>query len=236
MMGAFRVILLVVFLVSFELALTGRPEAVGTPKEKSYEEKHVRFRWAFGALFMSEKKPRLVSLERNTVLKSGDQLKAFLELREKCYVYLVYHSAQGEIVLLFPSNTDELSGGFEEKNHYYIPEGEKWFELDNHPGKETFYLIASMERLMKLEALFRRYASLSAAEKGDCRDQILTEIQDLKRRHRQFRTAAERPVQIVGGIRGGDEIPKAAGFDPASMAVEISAQKFYSKTFTIDHQ
>ena len=87
-----------------------------------------------------------------------------------------------------------------------------------------------------MEALFRGYALVSPAEKGDCRDQILTEIRNLKRRHRQFKTAAERPVQIVGGIRGGDETRKAAGFDPASMAVEISAQKFYSKTFTIDHQ
>lgn len=236
MMGTFRLILLVLFLASFDLGLTGNSEAVGTPEKKTLEEKHVRFRWAFGALVMSEKTPRFISVERNTVLKSGDQLKVFLELREKCYVYLVYHSAQGEIRLLFPSNVNDLPGGFEVKKYCYVPEGESWFELDDHTGSETFHLIASMARLLKLEALFRGCALVSPAEKGACRDEILTEIRNLKRRHRQFKTAAERPVQIVGGIRGGDETRKTAGFDPASMAVEISAQRFYSKTFTIDHQ
>jgi hypothetical protein len=149
---------------------------------------------------------------------------------------LVHHTAQGEIRLLFPSHVDELPDGFEAKNYCYIPEGERWFELDDHTGIETFHVIASMERLLKLEAYFERYALLLPAKKGDCRDQILTEIQNLKRRHRQFKTAAERPVQVVGGIRGGDETRKTLGFDPASMAVEISARKFYSKTFTIDHQ
>ena len=133
-MGTFRLILLVLFLASFELGLTENSEAVGTPEKNDLEEKHVRFRWAFGALVMSEKTPRFISVERNTVLKSGDQLKVFLELQEKCYVYLVYHSAQGAIRLLFPSNVDELPGGFEAKKYCYIPEGERWFELDDHTG------------------------------------------------------------------------------------------------------
>lgn len=232
MMRAFRLALLLVLFASFELGTAGNSIAVGTSEKQDEEAARVKFRWAFGAVIMSEKNPRLVSVEPEIVLHSGDQLKAFLELQENCHVYWVYQSAQEEIRLLFPSDVDELSAG----NSWYIPEGDSWFELDAHTGIETFHLIASEARLVKLEGFFQKYGLLSPAEKQEGWDQILREIQTLKRRHRQLKTVAERPVQIVGGIRGGDETKPAFKFDPASLAVEICARKFYSRTFTIDHQ
>ena len=87
-----------------------------------------------------------------------------------------------------------------------------------------------------MEALVKKYALLPLAEKDDCKDQILADIRSLIRRHRRFKTAAERPVQMVGAIRGGHETSKVVRFDLLSIAVEIAADRFYGKSFTIDHQ
>lgn len=48
--------------------------------------------------------------------------------------------------------------------------------------------------------------------------------------------AGERPVNIIGALRGTAKTEKDGSYDVASFAVEISADTFYSRTFTIDHQ
>lgn len=235
-MALFRLAFIVFFIAFFGSGLTLNSEATGTLERNSQEQRPVQFRWAFCARIMSEKEPCMVSIERDTVLKSGDQLKIFLELQKKCYIYLIYYSAQRKVHLLFPFDLDNFPSDSDATKDYCIPKGDAWFELDGHTGTETFYLLASAERLVGLEALVKKYEALPPPEKGDCKDQILTEIRSLKRQHQQFKTAAERPVLIVGGIRGSDETRKAVRFDPALMAIEISAERFYSKTFTIDYQ
>jgi hypothetical protein len=55
----------------------------------------------------------------------------------------------------------------------------------------------------------------------------VSEIREVKKRYRQFATLAERPVPIAGNLRGPDI---------GDLAVEITAQNFYSKTFTIEHR
>ena len=47
---------------------------------------------------------------------------------------------------------------------------------------------------------------------------------------------AERPVNIIGNLRGTEKAETAGAHDIAKFAVEISADTFYSRTFTIDHQ
>jgi hypothetical protein len=65
---------------------------------------------------------------------------------------------------------------------------------------------------------------------------IFAEIQNLKKRHRQLASSAERPVIIGGRIRGiekqlGETLP-----DIATIADEISGVDFYARTFTIEHR
>lgn len=230
-MKSFRLHLLTLLLVVFCVVLLGVPRINAEQKD----EKNVCFRWAFGGIVRSEHGLEFVSITRDTTLKTGDQLKLFVELEKKCFVYLIYHSAQGELSLLFPYDLRQFTKDYTMGKKYYIPQGDRWFELDENVGSETFYLLASAQRLIELEALLGKYISADPVKKSKLVKQILTEIRKIKRQHRKFTTIAERPVPIGGSVRGisKDEKPLP---DIATIAVEISANNFFSRTFTIDHQ
>ena len=51
---------------------------------------NISFRWAFGAMAGPKNDRKLVSITRDTVLKSGDQLKMMVELKTACFLYLFY--------------------------------------------------------------------------------------------------------------------------------------------------
>ena len=110
----------------------------------------VCFRWAFGAMIGSKNDRRLVAITRDTRLKTGDQLKMLVELQKKCFVYLIYHTGQDELHMLFPYEIQQFTSDYKLFKKYYIPQGDKWFEFDEDVGQETFYLLASAQRLFGL--------------------------------------------------------------------------------------
>lgn len=195
---------------------------------------NIAFRWGFGALVGKSKK--FVSISRDTVLGSGDELKMVVELRKNCYVYVLHYSPKGEVTLLFPESFGQYSGDYEVGKNYYVPKGRGWFELDNSTGRETFYLLSSTERLLDLEALVGNYASAKTDEKAEFGKKIVAEIRDVRRKFRNFATLAERPVTIGGNIRGVEGAEASNRPDVASIVTEISANNFYGKTFTIEHK
>ena len=196
----------------------------------------VCFRWAFGAMIGSKNDQRLVAITHDTILKTGDQLKMLVELQKKCFVYLIYHTGQDELHMLFPYEFQQFTSDYELFKKYYIPQGDKWFELDEDVGQETFYLLASAQRLFVLEALLGEYKSAAAVKKLALAKQILVEIRKEKKRHRKFTISAERPVTIGGSVRGVIKDKKIRSPDIDPIAAEVNATNFYSRTFTIEHQ
>lgn len=231
-MKCFKLSLLTLLLVAFCFVLSGSPRTNAEQKE----DKNVCFRWAFGAIVGAENNLKFVSITRDTILKTGDQFKMLVELQKKCFVYVIYHSTQSEVYMLFPYHLQQFSIDYTTAKKYYMPQGDMWFELDENVGRETFYLLASAQRLIKLEALFEKHISAGTVRKQELVKQILTEIRKIKRQHRKFTTIPERPMPIGGSVRGITKDEKAPLPDIATIAVEISANNFYSRTFTIDHQ
>jgi hypothetical protein len=199
-------------------------------------EDAVSFRWAFGAMVGSTDDRWLVAITRDTVLKTGDRLKMLIELKNRCFVYLFYRTAENDIHLLFPYSLHLFESDYKTDEKYYIPRGNTWFELDKNVGLETFYLLASAKRLDQIEAQYRAYDSAAGEEKKKLAEKLLTEIRAIKRRHRKLATPAERPIAIGGNVRGEsqDDQPPFPDIDP--IASEVSGPNFYSKTFTIDHK
>jgi hypothetical protein len=209
--------------------------AISYPGAADAQETNLKFQWAFGALKKANGS-KFEAVTRDTVLKSGDQIKFFLNVNQNCFVYLVYRSSQGDLSILFPQRFRLKSAEYTMAGDHYIPNGEQWFELDEHTGEERFYLLASVERLLDLEAFINDYESADAAKKQPLAKKILAEIRKLRKQHLKFKTYAERPVNIIGNLRGTEKTEKAGVRDIAKFAVEISADTFYSRTFTIDHQ
>lgn len=205
-------------------------------QQQSEQEQNIRFLWAFGAIKKGEGESKLIPIARDTALKSGDQIKFFVKLEIECFVYLIYHSSQGEVSVLFPYRFEQLSRGYPSQAEYFIPQGVEWFELDEQVGQETFYLLASADRLHDLEALINMYETADPAKKPELAKKALKEIRGLMRENRKFKSFAEKPVTIMGHLRGSEKVEAASTPDVTNLAVEISGSNFYSRTFTIDHK
>ena len=197
---------------------------------------HVVFHWAFGSIRKTAQGSGFEQVPGDIKLNSGDQIKFFLKPMTGCFVYLIYHSSQGELTVLFPYRFEDKNGKVRALKVHYIPEGNEWFQLDEHVGQERFHLLASDTRLARLEELINQYESGDKAKKPELSQQILSEIDLLRRKNFKPKANAERPLSIVGNIRGTKKPEVDSPVDLAEHALEISAGHFYIRTYTIDHR
>jgi uncharacterized protein DUF4384 len=158
--------LLAILLITLVQPLHGQ-QAAGT----------VRFRFAFGALTGAGNNQSLVRITEDTHLKTGDKIKLIAEMEQTGFIYLIHRSPDGEIELLLPA---DLKQNVQIGRSYAIPEGASWFELDKNPGDETFYLMASTQRLSNLESLLQRYSGAPAAARPAIGTEIVSEIRKLR--------------------------------------------------------
>jgi hypothetical protein len=204
--------------------------------EGGKDDKKIVFQWAFCALGKADTGPQLSVITRDTTLKSGDKIKFFVKLEPSVYLYLIYRSSQGEIRVLFPYRFNQLDDNHTLSGKHYIPQDRQWFELDDHTGEEKFYLLAAASRLFGLEDLINQYENADKAKKSALTEKITAEIRNLRKRHLKFKTYTEKPVTIIGNLRGTEESASPPTRDIADFAVEISTTTFFSRTYTIDHQ
>ena len=217
----------------FTFILLGLSLAI--PPASAQSDENIAFQWAFGAV--TGEQNTFVSITRDTMLQSGDDVKMLVNMQRECFVYVIHSGPTDDITLLFPYSLDQFDTDYSTQKNYYIPIGRRWITFDKTTGKERFYLLASNERLTDLERLLTTYEKSDAAKKGTVSKQIITEIRNVKRRFRSFTTLAEKPVTIGGNIRGiGEEEVTAKRPDVADIMTLISASNFYGKTFTIDHR
>jgi hypothetical protein len=198
------------------------PGLPGTVRAQAQEADNVNFLWAFEALVAEGYVTKQVPIREDMTLKTGDQLRMFVELRKPCFVYVIHHGAQGEVQLLFPYNIQQFTVDYQPAKLYGIPPADGWFRLNEQAGRETFYLVASAQRLLDLEKLLDTYAAAQPAEQPQVATNVLTELRNLIKQHRSS-VPPGRPVPIAGNMRGRIE------------GLEITASNFYSKTFTIEH-
>jgi hypothetical protein len=193
------------------------------------------FRWAFGAVQGAAPGSKLVPVEEDSQLATGDRLKMMVELRQPCFVYVFYRGPQGDLHQLFPYEPTDR--GYRVKQPYLIPQGNLWFELDEHTGRETFYLMGADRRLEQLETIYGRYkATADPASAGKLADEVIAEIARLKESHTPLTAAAERPITLGGSIRGVAPGTESLQPDIASLAEMITARGFFLRTYHIAHR
>ena len=229
-----------VFLLSFVLiwcfGLLDQSQTIKAEAADGKDENKIVFQWAFCALPKADSGSQPSVITRDTALKSGDQIKFFVKLEPPGFLYLIYQSSQREMSVLFPYRFKQLDSSSTLSGKHYIPQGNQWFELDDHTGQEKFYLLASTQRLFDLEALINQYESADKAKKSGLAEKITSEIRNLRKRHLKFKTYAEKPVTIIGNLRGAEQAESVHSKDIADYAVVISTTTFFSRTYTIDHQ
>jgi hypothetical protein len=226
----FLTVLLGCFAVGFRVHEQPAPDELTVQQNES----NIGFEWAFGALVGKSK--IMVPIMRDTVLKSGEEIKMMVKLTKDCYVYLVHQGSNNEIDLLFPYEIRQFHTDYTVDKNYYIPKGRNWNALDKNAGKEIFFLIASTERLLDLEVKLGNYFSADESKRQPLAGDIVSEIRSMRKRYSTYATITEKPLTIGGNIRGTDKVEGARRPDVAAIAIQINAKNFYSKTITIDHQ
>ncbi|MGV8074110.1 MAG: DUF4384 domain-containing protein [Syntrophobacteraceae bacterium] len=209
---------------------------VQNPPPSITEDERVSFRWAFGALIGGSDGPKLEPVRDNAVLKAGDKLKMMVEMRKKCFVYVIYYNAQGEVSMLFPYSLEQLTKDYEPSRRYFVPKKDAWFELDEKSGTETFYLIASSHRLSEVEYLMNRYESAESGKKHEIAGQMALKIRNLEMLHNEYASQRKNPDTELNVTRG---VERAQGLDPndiSSLSEEITSNGVYVRTITIDHR
>jgi hypothetical protein len=199
-------------------------------------EPEVDFRWAFAAMSVQDGKNSLLPVTQDMVLKSGDQIKMMVELQRRCFVYIFHHSREDGFKLLFPYSLQQFESDYQPNRRYYVPRGEAWFRLDQNPGREVFYLLASSKRLDELEKAYLRHDCAEAALKAETAGVLLDQIKELRRVHRELTSPAERPVPIGGALRSVEKAEDPKKFDIAAFADEVLSTGFVARTYTIEHK
>ena len=137
---------------------------------------------------------------------SGDRLKLFFEPKSDQYFYLLHISSQGDLTPLFPVAAQPARVAA--RTQVFLPEGNQWFELDAHPGQEKFFLIATAERLDRLEELCARHTALK--DKADV--PVFDRCHPGRNQGAEAETqAALRPGGKTGPHRGQRARPAAVG-------------------------
>ena len=206
--------------------------APGSQKESN----GPRILWAFGAIRASSNPPKVEPVRTKMVLASGDKLKMMIQLRQKCFVYLIHRDSRGDFAMLFPYSLKQFDTDYQTARNYYAPKGEAWFQLDSRTGNETFYLIASDQRLLDIEYTYEKYASSEESKKQNLAGQMLSELNSITETHLASSGGAENPADNKSVVRGFERATGADPTDIVALAREISFDNIYSETFVVDHR
>jgi hypothetical protein len=111
-------------------------------------------------------------------LTEKDPYYLIVQSAEPCYLYLFQLQSSGELTELFPNKkyvptVNPVPGG-----PIRIPDGYGWFYLDDVPGTETIYLLASRWQQSEIESLSARLeVGKDSEEKAMTTRDILSRLQ-----------------------------------------------------------
>lgn len=110
-----------------------------------------------------------ILVQEGDVLHSGECLRLRLKPNRPAFLYAFLLDSQGNANLLFPSPSD--ASARVEGRELSIPSSREYYQLDNHPGKESLLVAASLEPMTDLEDLLARLER-EAAKSSDVMDAL----------------------------------------------------------------
>jgi len=144
----------------------------------------------------------------------GDKIKVHFSTNCDCYVYVVGVDATGYVARMYPDPDAEHKDQVDAGRVYVLPEGDEWWGLDNYPGVEQIYFVASYTRREDIEAAIEQMAA-----------------QPRKVTHGEYRAVAEPAV--IPSVRG---LVKVKARDSIvvlaanGIAQEVTPTSFFSET------
>ena len=212
-------------------------------QQEPTSSRSVKFNWALVARLDPDGRDKVVNITQDALTKDfrltvspGDKIAMYVKPGENTYIYLYLLGSRENLELIFPIsiNKETLENEFTSGRATYIPGKNEWFTFDENRGTETFYLLASRDRLTRLEQLTKNYIDAREEEKDLARQRVLDEIVNVKT-GTAFGTSPERPIPFIGTV-GTVGAVRGAEIDIAKLAVRVEAGNFYSTTIRLKHE
>jgi hypothetical protein len=106
-----------------------------------------------------------VRVKDGSVLNSGDQFQISVRADRDCHAYVINQDASGAVYVLFP-HEEAVSNSLSGRRDYVLPVQEKFYELDDVVGLETFYIAVSPTPMADLEWMIGQIEKLGSDAKG----------------------------------------------------------------------
>jgi hypothetical protein len=122
-----------------------------------------------------------VIIREGSVLRSRDHFQVHLEINRRAHIYVLLFDSQGQASQLFPDPKIEQQGLIEAGQRVTVPDRDLWFWLDDHPGTETIYVLASEEPLADIHLLLQRMQQANETERKQLSGEIKERIKIVER-------------------------------------------------------
>ena len=122
-----------------------------------------------------------VIIKEGSLLRSRDHFQVHAETNRPSHVYVLLFDSQGQASQLFPDPKIEQPGFIEPARRTAIPDKDLWFWLDEHPGTETIYVLASEEPLNDIRGLLSKMGKASNAERQRLSGEIKERLKIVER-------------------------------------------------------
>ncbi len=187
----------------------------------------VNFRWAI----LADSGDGMAPLDFSgspPIVFSGTGLQIYLEHLENCHIYVYLLDSQDELTPLYPTEKGYYNYGFP-RGPQFIPPGDQSFAFVPPGGTETFFIIASEERLFQIEKLteeFQKHSDSIGQQKL-----LISEIETIIS-NREGKSRASEDIEDVER-----RIRTSTGIETKTFkAVEVDISDSYGRKILIDHQ
>ncbi|MBI2986047.1 MAG: CHAT domain-containing protein [Deltaproteobacteria bacterium] len=122
-----------------------------------------------------------VVIGEGSILRSYDNLQVHLETNRPAYVYILLYDSQGRASQIFPDPKIDQGEFVEGERKIVVPSKDLWFWLDENPGTETIYVLASEKPMSDIRGLLARMEATDDAGKKRFSEEIRQRIGVMQR-------------------------------------------------------
>lgn len=190
----------------------------------------INFRWA--VLQDTDEGLRSVDFKTPSPLNSSATIQLYLHPDSHTYLYLLLLDSSKNFTPIFPVSKDYYDN-FPPGEVVRIPAGKDRFTIVPPPGREAFYLLASADRLDKVEE--RMEDCILHPGDVEAQAKLFTEVKMLRRKYSSLTQATEKGVPVSGTMRNLG-ITRSSKKKESFVAAHVTAYGFYSKILRLDHE
>lgn len=192
----------------------------------------VEFNWALLSN-TEDSGVRSIDFKNKPSVTNDDRLRFYFELIDPLYIYLYIFTSEHDLEPLFPGNLKDYDIAPIQPGHFYTPKNNQRFLVQGEKGTETFHLLVSPKRLLKLEKQTRAYIK----DKNDPnrKAELLNGIKTIKREHFQLTSRVQQGESILGIMVN----PRTKGNTANQETIvtnHVKTRNFFGKTFSVEHR